>query len=108
MAKLRIKSIPLNLAEVGMQVARELRNADGQVLVQADTELSESLIAALLRRNVGHVSVFHEDGRSEEELRAERLKVTERLAQLFQNAPQDGVMGTLHRVVLEHRLEALS
>ena len=108
MAKLRIRSIPLSLAEPGMLVARELRNDDGQVLVQGETILSESLIAALLRRNVGHVSVFQEDERSDEELQAERIKVTERLAQLFHNVPQDGVMGTLHRVVLEYRLEKLS
>lgn len=108
MAKLRIKLIPLNLAQPGMQVARELRNDDGQVLVQAETTLSESLITALIRRNVGHVSVFQEDERSDEELQAERNKVTERLTQLFHGVPQDGVMGTLHRLILEYRLESLS
>lgn len=108
MAKTRIKSIPITLVRPGMVVAREVRNLEGQVTLQAGTVLSESSIAGLVRRNAHHVSVFQEDGRSEEELRAERAKATERINYLFRHAPQDGTMGALRQMILAYRLEMLS
>ncbi|MDZ4201049.1 MAG: hypothetical protein U1C96_02770 [Gallionella sp.] len=108
MTRMRIKSLPIGLAEPGMVVAREVRNADGQVLLQTGTTLSESSMSALLRRNVGHISIFQEDTRSAEELQAERARVVERINHLFGNVPQDGTMGMLRQAILEYRMEALS
>jgi len=108
MAKARIKSIPLTLARPGMVVAREVRNSEGQVSLQAGTVLSESSISGLIRRNVHHVSVFQEDERSEEELQVERAKATERINYLFRHVPQDGTMGALRQMILAYRLDMLS
>lgn len=108
MTKNRIKSIPTDIAKPGMVLAREVRNADGQVLLQGETVLADASISALLRRHVSHIFVFQEDERSDEELQAERARVAERIERLFCNVPQEGTMGTLRQMILEYRLGALS
>lgn len=108
MAKIRIKSIPITLAKPGMVVAREVRNPEGQVSLQAGTVLSELSLYGLLRRNAHHVCVFQEDERSEEELQAERARVTERINYLFRHVPQDGTMGALRQMIMAYRLDMLS
>lgn len=91
-----------------MVVAREVRNTEGQVSLQAGTVLSEASLAGLVRRNTHHVSVFQEDERSEEELQAERARATERINYLFRHAPQGGMMDELRQAILAYRLELLS
>lgn len=108
MTRTRIKSIPVALAVPGMVVAREVRNPQGQVSLQAGAVLSESSLSGLLRRGASHISVFQEDERSEEELQVERAKVTERIDRLFRRVPQDGTMGALRQMILAYRLDALS
>jgi hypothetical protein len=108
MSKTRVKLIPLALAKPGMVLAQEVRNQQGQVLLQVGADLSASSISILIKRNIVHVSVWHEDDRSEEELAAERIKVTERINRLFRNTAADGTMGALRQMILDYRLEMLS
>lgn len=108
MAKQRIKLIPIALAEPGMVVAREVRNSEGQVSLQAGIALTELSISGLIRRNTHHVSVFQEDERSEEVLQVERARTIERINHLFRHAPQDGAMGVLRQMILAYRLDMLS
>jgi hypothetical protein len=106
--KLRLRNIPLGQAEPGMQLAAAVCNQRGEVLLQAGCELSESALASLRRRGVGHIAVQVEDTRSEEELATERARVLDRLNLLFRNAGQDQHLASLYHLVLEYRLEALS
>ena len=108
MTTTRVKSIPLSLAMPGMVLARDVLNPQGQILVQAEADLSESSISGLLRKNISHICVYQQDDRSEEELAAERIKVTARIDELFHGTDQDGIMGVLHQMILEYRLEGLS
>lgn len=106
--KLRLKKIPLDLAEPGMQLAAAVCNQRGDVLLQAGSVLSESGLSGLRKRGIGYVAVQMEDARSEEELAAERAKALDRLNLLFRNAGQDQHLGALYHLVLEYRLAQLS
>lgn len=106
--KLRSKRIALDRAGAGMRLAAALCNQRGEVLMQAGCELTESALASLRKRRIGHLVVQMEDARSEEELAAERAGVLDRLSLLFRNAGQDEQLASLHRLVLEYRLESLS
>jgi hypothetical protein len=108
MTKTRVESISVAVARPGMVLARDVLNPQGQILLQAKAELSESSITSLLRRNIGHVCVFQDDQRSEQELAAERLNVMERIDVLFHGVAQDGIMGALRQMILEYRLGGLS
>ena len=105
---IRVQLIPLSQAMPGMELDRDVHNSLGQVLLKAGIVLSSSSISSLIQKNIGHVSVLQEDKRSEEELAAERTKVTARINSLFINVPQDGTMGALRQMILDYRLEKLS
>lgn len=106
--KLRLKKIPLDQAEAGMQLAAAVCNPRGEVLLQAGCELTEASLSGLRRRGIGHVAVQVVDSRGEEELQAQRVRVLNRLNLLFRNAGQDPHLASLYHLVLEYRLEALS
>ena len=105
---IRIALISLAQAKAGMKLEKDVCNSLGQVLLKAGMVLSESSISSLEHKNIGHVSVLQDDMRNEEELFAERNKVTERINSIFQNVPQDGTMGALKQMILDYRLEKLS
>lgn len=106
--KFRLKKIPLDLADPGMQLAAAVCNHRGEVLLQAGCMLSEAALSGLRKRGIGHVAVQVEDARSEEELAAERTKAQDRLNVLFRNAGQDEQLASLYHLVLDYRLELLS
>ncbi len=108
MAITRVKMMPLSLALPGMVLAKDVRNSLGQVLLKAESVLSDSSLSGLMEKNIGHVNVLYEDERSEEELAAERLKVAEHINFLFRNVARDGAMGALRQMILDYRLEKLS
>jgi hypothetical protein len=105
---IRVKLIPLSQAMPGMELNRDVCNSLGQVLLKAGNVLSTTSISSLNQKNIGHVSVLQADERSEEELAAERISVTNRINSLFVNVPQDGTMGALRQMILDYRLEKLS
>ncbi|MFZ3018892.1 MAG: hypothetical protein WA056_10605 [Gallionella sp.] len=106
--KFRLKRIPLDLAEPGMQLAAAVCNQRGDVLLQAGCELSESALSGLRKRGIAHIAIQVADARGEDELAAERAKVLERLNLLFRNAGRDEHLASLYQLVLEYRLEGLA
>lgn len=106
--KLRLKRVMLDCAEPGMQLAAAVCNRRGDVLLQPGCVLSEADLSGLRKRGIGHVVVQAEDARSEDELADERARVMDRLSLLFRNAGGDEQLASLHRLVLEYRLEPLS
>ena len=105
--KLRIKLIPLALAKQGMELGAPVHDTHGHALLMAGAELSKSVLSGLQRHNICCVSVLEEDTRSEEELAIERNQTTERIDALFRNMDQTASLESLHRLVLEYRLEPL-
>lgn len=105
--RLRTKLIPLALAKQGMKLAAPVHDTHGHALLMTGAELSQSALAGLQRHNVCCVSILEEDGRSEEELAIERNQISERLNALFRNMDQTASMESLHRLILEYRLESL-
>ena len=106
--KFRLKKIPLDLAEPGMQLAAAVCNQRGDVLLQTGCELSDSALSSLRKRGIGRIAVLVVDARSEDELEAERANVRDRLNVLFRNKGQDEQLASLYHLVLEYRLEGLS
>ena len=105
---IRVALIPLAQARPGMKLEKDVCNPLGQVLLKAGMVLSETSISGLKQKNIGHVSVLQDDMRNEDELFAERNKVTGRINKIFKNVSQDGTMGALKQMILDYRLEKLS
>lgn len=105
--KLRTKLIPLSLAKQGMKLGAPVVDGHGQTLLMAGVELGEPVLAGLQRHNISCVSILEEDARSEEELAIERGKTIERIDALFRGMDQTASMESLHRLILEYRLEPL-
>lgn len=99
------KDIRLEDAQVGMELARDLVDRHGTVLLQRGSILNASMLAALARRGVERLRVA---GEADDKLalEAERARLEARLAHLFRH--QDGAAaGRLHARLLAYRLESL-
>lgn len=105
--RIRIKTIPLAFAKQGMKLGASVQDNEGRILLTDGAELSERSLASLRRRNISCISIQEEDPRSEEELAIERSKTTERINALFHKAGPGASLETLHKLILEYRLEAL-
>lgn len=105
--KIRTKLIPLSFAKPKMILAAPVRGDEGQILLTAETELSENSLASLRTRNISSISVREEDSRSEEELANERIKITEHIDALFHqdNASIPPSLESLRQMILEYRIE---
>lgn len=104
--KIRVKLIPLALAESGMILASTIRGVNGQVMLTAGAELSDNLLASLHTRNISTISIQEEDLRSEEELAIEREKITKHIDALFQTVTPNSNLDSLRLLILDYRLEA--
>lgn len=108
------KEVSLDEVEPGMELARDLVDRHGTVLLQRGSILSASMLAALARRGVGRLRVLAEaqEGGQENgqeagvDPEAERARLDARLAHLFRH--QDGALaGRLRARLLAYRLEAV-
>ena len=90
-----------------MKLGAPVQDNEGRVLLVNGAELSEKSLASLRRRNISCISILEEDPRSEEELAIERSKTTEHINAMFHDAAPGANLETLHRLILEYRLEAL-
>ncbi|TAN76339.1 MAG: hypothetical protein EPN14_07955 [Gallionella sp.] len=90
-----------------MKLGAPVHDTHGHALLMAGAELSTPVLAGLQRHNISCVSVLEEDHRSEEELAIERGQTTERIDALFRGMDQTASMESLHRLILEYRLEPL-
>ena len=100
------KEVGLDEAEPGMELARDLVDRHGTVLLQRGIVLSASMLAALARRGVGRLRVLAEAQDEGVDSEAERTRLDARLAHLFRH--QDGALaGRLRARLLAYRLEAV-
>ncbi len=80
-----IKQLALEQAEDGMQIAIDLKDAHGNILLQAGTILTASSIKSLLRRGVTDISIAGADEPAFDP-RVEQERVKHRLAKLFRHS----------------------
>lgn len=105
--KIRIKLIPLALAKQGMKLGAPVHDTHGHTLLMDGIELNDSMLASLHRHDISCVPILEQDARSEAELAIERSQTTERINALFRNIDQTANLASLHRLILEYRLEPL-
>jgi len=107
---MKSKEVGLAEAEPGMELARDLLDRHGTVLLQQGSILSASLLAALERRGIARLRVVAaepDEGTGQgADREAERARREARLAHLFrhqQGAPADRLRARL----LAYRLEGV-
>jgi hypothetical protein len=80
----RCKEIDVDDAVAGMVLFRDVLDQRGAVLLQKDTELTDSLLTSLRRRGIDQVPVI-DTAVDEAALAAERERVGQRLARLLRH-----------------------
>jgi len=99
--------IPLSEALPGMRLANAVTDEQGRVLVQAQAEISESMLQGLARRNIAQLSIEQEveEEDSVRELRLARLD--ELLAQRFRKAGETVEGRQLQQAVFDFLKESV-
>lgn len=100
-----VATLPLEQIEAGMIVSAAVLDAGGHVLVPAGTEISESLLAALQRREVQELVVEFDQAEDPAAREARRLKLQAELDRRFRLAGDTPEMRLIQQAVLEFRLE---
>ena len=91
-----------------MILAAAVTDSLGQTLVAEGSEISAGGLAGLRRHGVTAITYLEEDARTEEELLAERTRVTQEIMERFAHSEKSSSMAFLQQIVLEYRLERLS
>lgn len=99
----RVLELDVDDAVAGMVLADDVLDARGGVLLPKATALTDAMLTALQRRGIDTIHVVN-DAISEEELRAERERVQQRLAKLFRKCGSDRTAGILLQRITEYRL----
>ncbi|MFZ2267054.1 MAG: hypothetical protein WAV95_05705 [Azonexus sp.] len=98
--------LPLGEVVVGMRLAEAVVDAAGQVLVPAGTEISESLLHGLQRREVAAIRVEREVTEDPAELELRRARLAAQLDLLFRQAGEGVGTRQLYQAVLDYQLGA--
>lgn len=99
----RHKLLGLDDVVAGMALSEDVRDGHGNVLLPKAATLTDAMLASLRRRGIEMVNVV-DDAVSEEQLRAERERVQQRLAKLFRKSKGDRISTMLRQRILEYRL----
>lgn len=89
----------------GTHVAQAVTDAGGRVLVPAGTELSESLLQGLIRRDVAELVVEREVEEDPAERENFRMHLAGRLDTLFRKAGDGQETRMLYQFILDFRME---
>lgn len=99
------KDLPLDMVEVGMVLADEVRDARGTVLLPKGASVSEAVLTGLGRRGIETLPVLVTPALSDDEVAERRLLVARRLDRLFRLAGDDRSVRELKRQVEIYMLE---
>ncbi|TCJ18038.1 hypothetical protein EZJ19_03795 [Parasulfuritortus cantonensis] len=98
--------LPLASLQPGMRLAEAVRDRFGNIMLTADTTLTESHLAALRQRGIASVRIVPERiPPSAEELAAMRASAEARLRQIFRKTLDLPGNRRLFEVLLAYRLE---
>jgi len=100
-----IHTLPLEQVAPGMVLGADIRDAHGATLLAAGTELSESHLASLRRRDVRQATIEAREIVSEAEQEVRREAIRARVRYLFRRAGEGEADRVLYQTVLEYRLE---
>lgn len=96
---------PLEEIEPGMELADDMYDATGHVLLGNGAVLTAGMIESLNRRGIAHIPIAERiDAEEAARLRAAARR---RVEALFRRAGDDPLMAKLREAVLEYRLEEL-
>jgi len=97
--------LPLDQIVVGMRVAGAVVDAGGHLLVQAGTEISESLLQGLQRRDIAAIEIEQDVLEDPAQLARRRAEISAQLDQRFRKAGEGTETRLLYQAILDYRLE---
>ena len=107
--------LPLSEAILGSRLAEPVQDAQGNTLLAAGTELTDSVIRSLQRRDIETVCVLEapeaeelDEAARASRLEAERARVKRQVEHLFRHSLQPDQINPLLHLMLQYRLESLS
>lgn len=100
----RYKLLDLDDVAAGMVLSDEVRDDHGNVLLPKATALTDGMLSSLRRRGIETLPIVNDEV-SEEQLRAERERVEQRLTKLFRKSKGDRVSALLRQQVAKYRLD---
>lgn len=100
-----IHTLALDQVTPGMVLGADIHDDHGATLLAAGTELNESHLASLRRRDVRQAVIEAREVLSEAEREARREEVRARLHYLFRHAGEGEADRVLYQTILEYRLE---
>ncbi len=101
----RIHTLALDRVVPGMVLGADLRDAHGATLLAVGTELSESHLASLQRRDVRQAVIAVRVELSEAEWETRRDEIRARVRHLFRRTGEGEADRVLYQTILEYRLE---
>jgi uncharacterized protein YaiI (UPF0178 family) len=96
--------VDLDDAVAGMELAKEVLDHQGSVLLASGAVLAESTLNALRRRGIDSVRVV-DDSATGEQAAADRERIAARLAQLFRKPHAGAANALLREQLLAWRME---
>lgn len=99
------ETIAIGDARPGLRLAEAVTDAVGQVLVPAGSEVTESMLQGLQRREVMTLTVEREVEEDPAAREARRASVVAQLDRLFRRAGDGTETRQLYQAVLDFRLE---
>lgn len=100
-----LHTLALDRVAPGMVLGADIRDAHGATLLAAGTELNETHLASLRRRDVRQAVIEEREILSEAEREARREEIRARLRHLFRRAGEGEADRMLYQTLLEYRLE---
>lgn len=100
-----LKHCKLSEVEAGMVLAVDICDPQGHRLMNAGTELNETILARLQKRDIETLMVWQEQSLSETEIAVRRDAITSSLAHRFRKVQDNADMRHLHGILLAWRLQ---
>lgn len=99
--------LPLAKVSPGMQLADDLLDKQGHMLLPAHTELSAAMLTSIGHHGIHQLAILV-DGINPEEQQAEREHKLARLSQLFRLTMEQEPNSQLYQFILRYRKESQS
>lgn len=99
------EKLPLDQVAPGTLLAEPVIDEMGRVLVPSGSELTESMLRSLARREIAELSVVREVEEDAAEREAYRLKRVAELDLVFRHAGEGVETRLLYQAILDYRME---
>lgn len=100
-----VSTLPIDQIQAGMHLADDVRDAGGHVLVPRGTEISESLLASLQRREIPELSVEFVVTENPAAREARRQLLSAQLDQRFRLAGDTPEIALVRQAILDFNME---